>query len=77
MTMKPWEILQAQTEVIEKAMSEVRAKKRVSFEEFLNEKYMDSDHATDDPDKAEHWICELDVADVMELAQEWGDSLHD
>lgn len=49
--------------------------KHVSFEDFLQEKYQESDNATDDPDKADDWICSLDLGDVIELAEEWGATL--
>ena len=50
---------------------------RQTFEDFLQEKHAEGYHGTDDdmPDACEAWICELDVQEVMELAQEWGNTL--
>lgn len=52
-------------------------KKRQSFEDFLQEKHMDDYHGTDDdaPDAYEMWCSNLDVQEVMDMAQEWGDTL--
>ena len=48
-----------------------------TFEQFLQDKHSDDYIGTDDdmPDAYEAWVCELDLNQVMEWAQEWGDNL--
>lgn len=52
-------------------------KKVQTFEDFLQEKHAEDYHGTDDnmPDAYETWICELEVGDIIERAQEWGNTL--
>lgn len=52
-------------------------KKRQTFEDFLQEKHGEDYHGTDDdmPDAYDYWSSNLDVQQVCDYAQEWGNTL--
>lgn len=45
-----------------------------TFEDYLQDIHSKNYHGTDDdmPDAYEKWVCELDVAEVIEYAEAWG-----
>lgn len=65
--------MQEQMEVISKGL----AKPRPTFESFLSVKHAEEYTGLDDDmyDAFEAWLMELDTAEILELAQEWGNSL--
>jgi hypothetical protein len=48
-----------------------------TFEKYLEEEVWEPEGVLDDdmPDAFEAWICDLDVAEVMDYVEEWGKSL--
>lgn len=75
----PFEIVQEQMDVIQKGFFPLKRtmKKQKTFEDFLQEKHAEEYHGTDDSmtDAYEHWCSELDVQQVCDFAQAWGDTL--
>ena len=48
----------------------------MKFEDFLMVRCMEQTHALDDdlPDVYEYWVANLRVEEVIQLAEEWGES---
>ena len=69
--------IQKMTDELAKEMTVYIPKKPQTFQEFLNDKHMSDYHGTDDdaPDAEEAWESNLDVQEVIELAEEWGATL--
>jgi len=48
-----------------------------SFETYLQTYWMENKYEGQSKDQCEdafeNWVCQLDVAEVIELAQKWGD----
>ena len=60
-------------------IEQINPKKIQDFEEYLEQYWMDNhmEGQTKDQcgDAFENWTSNLDVLEVMELAQEWGDKI--
>lgn len=49
--------------------------KHQSFEDYLFDQCPDDCQTNNSPEGYERWLEQLDTQEVMELAQEWGNSL--
>jgi len=51
--------------------------KKISFEEFLCEKCPNENHTNNDPAGFERWLENLDTAEVMEFAEQYGEEMYE
>ncbi len=67
--------IQSMSDALAKEMHIDTPQERQTFEDYLQDMYQQSDRASDDPDKANDWVDNLDVQEVIDFAQEWGNTL--
>ena len=51
--------------------------KKKTFDDFLGEKCPSERQTNNSPEGEDRWIEELDTAEVMEFAQEYGDEMYE